>query len=75
LNPIIEIDEVRVDVVQHGTFRQETEGNGHSAAKWLHESSRGVFEPQRPEVRQLPPFATGPLKRWRKIKSVGWGGT
>jgi len=37
--PTIEIDQVRVDVVQYGMFGQKPQGHGHAAAEGLHETA------------------------------------
>src|SRR5690606_11922550 len=41
--PPIEIDQVRVDVIQNGMFGQQPQGHGHAAAEGLHETA--VFMP------------------------------
>src|SRR5690606_19797178 len=37
--PTIEIDQVRVDVIQSGMFGQQPQGHGHAAAEGLHETA------------------------------------
>src|SRR5690606_4548255 len=40
---MIEIDQVRVDVIQSGMFGQQPQGHGHAAAEGLHKTA--VFMP------------------------------
>jgi hypothetical protein len=58
LEPAIEVDEMRVGVVQERALRHEPERHGETAAEWLDESPAAMRFPKRPNVRNLPAPAT-----------------
>src|SRR5882672_5902606 len=70
--PAIEVDQMRVDVVQEGPPGPEAEGHGQPAAERLREAPAGMAGPQRAEVRNLPALAARPLQR-RPRRRYRWG--
>ena len=69
--PAIEVDDVRIGVVQERARGPETQRHGQAAAEWLDEAPLCVQTPERCEMRHLPPLAAGPLeqrtKRWEVV--------
>ena len=63
LQPTVEVDQVRVGIVEQCASRVETERNREAATERLHQPFSAMRLPQRPKVGNLPPFAAGPLER------------
>src|SRR5207244_3453497 len=59
----IEIDDVRIDVVEKRPLRQQSKRNSKAATKGLNEPLARVALPVFNEMGNLPPLAAGPFQR------------
>jgi hypothetical protein len=63
LEPPIEVNQVRVGIVQESPVRREAKGYGNASAKRLNQPSVGMAPPYRSDMGYLPPLASSPFKR------------
>jgi hypothetical protein len=73
LYPPVEVDQVRVGVVEEGLRRREAERNRQPAAERLDEAAMRVRRPQLPQMRNLPALAAGPLQRRSRRDNLAIG--
>lgn len=59
----VEVDDVRVDVVEDGTLGAEAQGDRQTADEGLDKTPRSMRLPEWAQVWQLPSLATRPLER------------
>src|SRR5262249_2813158 len=59
----VEVDDVRIDVVEQCPLRHEPERNCQATTEWLDEPLGRVTLPVVDEMRHLPTLAAGPLER------------
>ena len=75
LQPIVKIDDVRVDVVEEAAIWHEAGRNSQATAERLNEASVPVWLPKGFEVRELPTLPASPLERGsnriRRLRRVG----
>src|SRR5207249_399983 len=62
LEPSVEVDDVRVDVVQQGAPRHDPESDCETAREGLNQTPACVRLPEREEIRQLPPLPSCPFE-------------
>src|SRR5262249_17488673 len=62
LQPAIEVDEMRIGVVQERARWHEPERHRKPATERFDEATMAVSGPERTEVRHLPALASGPLQ-------------
>src|SRR5262249_38932987 len=58
----VEVNQVRIDVVQERLLRLQAKRDSETTAKWFDVPSRGVRFPNRFQVWRQPAFAAGPLQ-------------
>ncbi len=63
LQVAIEVDQVRVDVVEQRAFWFQSEGDCEPAAKRFYVTALRMFVPDRFQMRHEPAFAAGPFQR------------
>src|SRR6185369_2137405 len=63
LEMTVEVDEMRIDVVEQRTPGLQTQCNGEAAAERFDVPPRCVSLPDRREMRDQPAFAAGPFQR------------
>jgi hypothetical protein len=63
LQPAVEVDEVRVDVVEHRSRRHEAQGDCQASGERLDQPSITVSRPVREQVRNLPALPASPFQR------------
>src|SRR5690606_12493343 len=66
LQPAVEVDEVRIGVVEQRARWPQAQRHRQAAAEGLDQAPPRVRLPQRPQVWNLPPLASGPLERRTK---------
>src|SRR5439155_17001853 len=72
--PTIEIDQVRVHVVQERAFRHQPERDREPATERLDQPALLLARPMLDQVGKLPPLAAGPLqRRARRVYTFLWG--
>ncbi len=62
LHPLVEIDEVRIGVVEQRLLWLQVHGDRQAAAEGFHETTPMMLSPQRQQERRQPALATGPLE-------------
>jgi hypothetical protein len=62
LKPAVEIDEMRVGIIQERSLGQEPERDGQASGEGLDEPHFGVRQPEWPQVWYLPSFSARPLQ-------------
>src|ERR1044071_943590 len=61
--PAIEVDQLRVAVIQKSFARRKTQGHSQSSAEWFNQPVVGIRRPVLSDVRDQPTFATRPFER------------
>ena len=61
--PAVEVDEVRIQIVEQGSPGLQPKRDRQSTAERLDEAAGGMRGPERRQVRHLPALAAGPLER------------
>jgi hypothetical protein len=68
--PAIEVDEMRIEIVELRALRKKTERHGQSAAKRFHQAAMDVRLPERQQMGDKPAFASRPFER--RTDSRNW---
>jgi|SRR5260370_12518070 len=61
----VEINQMRIDVIQQGSLRMQFKRNGQPAAEWLDVTTILSCAPDRLNMREQPALAAGPFQRRR----------
>jgi len=68
LHPAIEIEEMRIDVVEQCALRLEAEGDRETAARRFNEPPVTLALPIFSQIGNLPTLTAGPFKwRWKNF--------
>ena len=63
LQPAVEVDQMRIRVVEQRALRGQTEGDGEATGERFDEPPVRMRLPERAEMRHLPALAAGPFQR------------